>query len=65
LAAPYCDTRISETGEQILPPETLPVCERAAAQGFPGAVLALLRHHHHSKNHRAAEYFAEGGPIRL
>ena len=47
-----------ETGEQILPPDTLSVCERAAAQGFPGAVRALLRHHHHSKNQRAAEYFA-------
>lgn len=59
LAAAYCDTRAIEKGEHILPPDTLPVCERAATQGFPGAVRALLRHHHHDKNHRAAEYFAD------
>jgi hypothetical protein len=58
LAAAYCDMRAKERGEPVLPADTLPVCERAAAQGFPGAVVALLRHHHHSKNHRAAEYFA-------
>jgi hypothetical protein len=58
LAAAYCDQAAISSGEHVLPPEILSVCERAAAQGFPGAVRALLRHHHHSKNPRAADYFA-------
>jgi hypothetical protein len=58
LATAYCDTAGIETGDPTLQPDTLSVCERAAAQGFPGAVRALLRHHHHTKNQRAADYFA-------
>jgi hypothetical protein len=71
LGAAYCDSErylgwlspadraaARERGQYILPPEILSVCERAAGQGFPGGVLALLRHHHHIKNQRAAEYFA-------
>jgi hypothetical protein len=58
LAAAHCDTAATERGKPILEPDTLSICERAAAQGFPGAVRALLRHHHHRKNQRAAEYFA-------
>jgi hypothetical protein len=58
LGAAYCDTAATARGQYILPPEILPVCERAAGQGFPGGVRALLRHHHHTKNQRAAEYFA-------
>ena len=57
LGAAYCDAA-ARRGQYILPPEILSVCERAAGQGFPGGVLALLRHHHHTKNQRAAEYFA-------
>jgi hypothetical protein len=59
LAAARCDTAATERGQPILQPDTLSICERAAAQGFPGAVRALLRHHHQSKNRRAAEHFAD------
>jgi hypothetical protein len=58
LGAAYCDTAARDRGQYILPSEILSVCERAAGQGFPGGVRALLRHHHHTKNQRAAEYFA-------
>jgi hypothetical protein len=58
LAAAHCDTAATERGQPILQPDTLSACERAAAQGFPGAVRALLRHHHQSKNYRTADYFA-------
>jgi hypothetical protein len=58
LGAAYCDAAARQRGQYILPPEILSVCERAAGQGFPGGVLALLRHYHHTKNQRAAEYFA-------
>ena len=58
LGAAYCDAAARQRGQYILPPEILSVCERAAGQGFPGGVLALLRHHHRTKNQRAAEYFA-------
>jgi hypothetical protein len=58
LAAAYCDTAGSKTGDPTLQPDTLYICERAAVQGFPGAVRALLLHHHHTKDQRVAEYFA-------
>jgi hypothetical protein len=58
LGAAYCDTAGTARRQYIQPPEILSVCERAAGQGFPGGVRALLRHHHHTKNQRAAEYFA-------
>jgi hypothetical protein len=58
LGAAYCDTAGVRRGEQVLPPDTLAMCERAAGQGYPGAVRALVRHHHHRNDRRAAEYFA-------
>jgi hypothetical protein len=51
-----CETRASGD-EAILPADTLHICERAASQGYPGGVLALLRHRDRSGNARAAEYF--------
>jgi hypothetical protein len=58
LGAAYCDTAGTARRQYIQPSEILSVSERAAGQGFPGGVRALLRHHHHTKNQRAAEYFA-------
>ena len=57
LGAAYCDTIRVNEGRDILPANIIDICARAAWAGFPGAVRALLRHHHHSGNKRAAEYF--------
>jgi hypothetical protein len=57
VAAAYCDRSFGVKGNPVLSAGLLKVCEHVAEAGFPGAVRALVRHHHATGNRRAAEYF--------
>lgn len=58
LGAALCDTAMIVRGSEVLPADWIEMCVRSARDGFPGAVRALLRHHHRTRNRAAAEFFA-------
>ena len=53
-----CETIGIAEGRFVLPPEVLPICERALSLGYTGIASVMLQHHKLSGNPKAAAFYA-------